>query len=342
MKKVLIIRQTELSEIALALSLPSKIKEAYPECRVHWCIDETFTPLLKDHPFIDEIHTLRNDASLFDQLRLGLVLRKQAFSHVYDTHGTLATRIFTFILAPLAVVRKPQDRLSHFIKFHLRRRIPGQFRQGQQTILDPLRKWNLDLNPPTAPQLHFNPEIEDTRLQKLQKKFVEKGWGRETKYICLSTEAENPLSAWHDSHWRTLIMMREERFVVLNPGQNTFMEKTEKLFPDQVVNLSESLTPEENAAVISKAEILITHGNANLHLAEQLGKKCIALMGPQFLNYPCRTSTEVLGVLISCRPCSANGEKACTNKFYQECMVRLDPKDVSKALTRLLGSQSAS
>lgn len=340
MKKFLIIRQTELSQIAVALSLPAKIKETYPECRVHWCIDETFAPLLRDHPFIDEIHTLRKDASFFDQLRLGLVLRKQNFSHVYDTHSTLATWLFTFVFAPLNVIRKPKNKLAHFSKFHLNRRVPGQFSQGQKEILEPLRRWDLDLDLPAAPQLRLNPETEDARLHILQSRFASKGWDSKTKYICLSIDAENHLSAWHDSHWRTLIMMRDEKFVVLNPRQNTFMDKTEKLFPDQVINLSEILTPEENAAVISKSEILITNGNANLNLAEQLGKKCIALMGPQFLNYPSRASTEVLSIFISCRPCSTNGEKACTNKFYQECMTRIDPKDVSKAITRLLSTQA--
>jgi ADP-heptose:LPS heptosyltransferase len=80
----------------------------------------------------------------------------------------------------------------------------------------------------------------------------------------------------------------------------------------------------------------VSNDTGLLHVAEQIGKPSIALMGPAPFGFPSRPKTKIFEIDLSCRPCSKHGQGPCVNSEYQKCMRDIKPEDVSRHLRSLL------
>ncbi|NOQ30887.1 MAG: lipopolysaccharide heptosyltransferase I [Helicobacteraceae bacterium] len=58
MKKIAIVRLSALGDIINTSVVLQFIKKKYPHIKIDWITEEIFAPLLKDHPHINEVHTI--------------------------------------------------------------------------------------------------------------------------------------------------------------------------------------------------------------------------------------------------------------------------------------------
>lgn len=338
-KTVLIIRFSAFGDVLQALSLIGRIKSDWPMSEVHFVTRSEFVPLVEGHPDVFKVWAINKADGLNGLLQLGRELKRIKWSHVYDSHNNLRSRILCWQLNGFMhwrrmwrghrFLRRSLYRWKRFLLFQLRwNRFPQPF-SGQRALLEPLRKWGISYDLPPAPQMQVSQELS----KKVDDLLPENFW-------TLAPSAAYPLKRWPLSHWKKLIELSPSvQFVVLGGPQDTFLQELREVAPERVRILAGQLDLMESAAVIDKAQVLISNDTGLMHVAEQRGIRCVALMGPAPFGFPSRPSTIILEMDLWCRPCSKHGQGPCVNKeTYQKCLVDITPLSVKQAAERLLNA----
>jgi heptosyltransferase II len=103
----------------------------------------------------------------------------------------------------------------------------------------------------------------------------------------------------------------------------------------KAVSAAGELTLRESAALIQRADVLVTNDSAPLHLATAVGTPVVALFGPTVPEFgfgPRRASDLTVGhAALACRPCSRHGPKTCPLGHHR-CMRELSVNRVLAAV----------
>lgn len=337
--KFLIIRFSSFGDVTQALSIPAKLKELSPEAEVHWITRQDLSSLLEGHPQIDRIWRLDRKLGFWGLLKLIAELKRQRFSHIYDAHNNMRSHLISLMLRPPMALsrifeppiflRKSQKRWKRLLLFKFRINLYQQPFSGQRDLLEPLNKWGISSQLPPPPQIF----IASTAVSKVKILLEQKGFAG--KFVALAPSAAYELKRWPVEHWQTLVrMLPETRFVCLGGPTDTFIQQIADVDPKRVLNLAGALSLQESSAAIALSETLVTNDTGLLHVAEQLGKKTVALMGPAPFGFPSRPSTHILQIDLKCRPCSKHGQGPCVNKVkFHQCLVDITPVQVAKLLS---------
>ena len=111
---------------------------------------------------------------------------------------------------------------------------------------------------------------------------------------------------------------------------------------EKVINLCNELSLTESAAVIDKAQLVISNDTGMMHMAAALHKPIISIWGntiPAFGMYPyfpkgLEKKSEIIETKnLRCRPCSKLGYKKCPKKHFK-CMKDISPELIAEKARR--------
>lgn len=101
------------------------------------------------------------------------------------------------------------------------------------------------------------------------------------------------------------------------------------------VNACGRLSLRESAALVARADVLVTNDSAPLHLGTAMSTPIVALFGPTLPEFgfgPLREGDVTLGVHgLRCRPCSSHGPPSCPLGHHR-CMRELGVEAVAQAI----------
>lgn len=333
--KFLIIRFSAFGDVVQTLSVPAGIKETYPDAEIHFITRKDMAPLLENHPAIHRIWAFDRKETPWKLIRLAMQMRPENFTHIYDAHNNMRSRLVVFTLRPLGFlgvgakfIRRSIRRWKRFLLFRFRINKFEMPFSGQRDLLEPLQPWGVSKKAPPAPQLFPSPENR-ARAREILKDYQGS--------ISLAPSAAYFLKRWPMEHWKELLrLMPEQKFIFLGGPEDTFIEEIHQLAPERTLNLAGKCSMQVSAAVVAESKILVSNDTGLLHVAEQLGVKAIALMGPAPFGFPSRPATTVLEIDLPCRPCSKHGQGPCVNKLkFHQCLVDITPAIVASELRRL-------
>ncbi|MGE0763095.1 MAG: glycosyltransferase family 9 protein [Bdellovibrionales bacterium] len=341
MAKILIIRFSSFGDVLQCLSVAGALRARWPEAEIHWVTRQEFIPLIETHPAIHKVWGLSREKGARGLSHLANDLRSQKFTHVYDAHNNLRSRLLGWKLKGVAdwrvwlgqmkFLRRSIYRWRRFLLFRFHRNLFPQPFNGQADLLRPLKTWGIPLNAPSVPQLFLTNLAQSKAHEKLGE------WAGKP-FVALAPSAAFLLKRWPLAHWQNLIESQGDlRFVILGGPQDQFVSELVKSGPDRVLNLAGQLSLSESAAVIQMAQALVSNDTGLLHVAEQLGKPCLALMGPAPFGFPSRPLTKIIELPLPCRPCSKHGQGPCVNPNYHQCLVGISPELVAEELRLRLG-----
>lgn len=332
--KILIVRFSSFGDVLQCLSVAGALHQRFPESEIHWVTRGEFAPLLQGHPGIQRIWSLDRSAGLGGLFALIRKLRAQDFTHVYDAHNNLRSHLIVWGLGRRARrLRRSIFRWRRFLLFRFRINLFPQPFNGQRDLLAPLTKWQVPLTPPPTPQLFLAQEL----LARVRSQIAAVGV---QQFVALAPSAAFPLKRWPLSHWRELIsQFKSTNFVLLGGAQDQFVNELVQVNPQRVFSFVGKWNLVESAAAIQLADTLVANDTGLLHVAEQLGKPCVALMGPAPFGFPSRPSTRILEMTLPCRPCSKHGQGPCVNAEFQKCLRDITPAQVGAAVQALSGAQ---
>lgn len=328
--KVLLIRFSSFGDVTQCLSLPAKIREALPKSEVHWVSRKEFHNLIANHPLVNKTWLLDRKTGIKGLLKLALQLRKENFSHVYDAHNNFRSNLIIFIVSlfkKVEVLKRPTKRWFRFLLFNFRiNRYEMPF-SGQRDLIEPLVAWKIDKNLPATPQV-FASDSDRAKAKELLERFSQ-------SYITLAPSAAFYLKRWPKSYWIQLIeLLPQEHFLLLGGPEDQFIEDIVKVAPERCLNVAGKCSLTENIPLIANSKMLISNDTGLMHIAEQLGHPCIALMGPAPFGFPSRPTTKIMELDLKCRPCSKHGQGPCINSKYHQCLVDITPETIASIVKK--------
>lgn len=156
-----------------------------------------------------------------------------------------------------------------------------------------------------------------------------------------------PGSIWGSKRWPYFAELAErlaERIAVVVVGGGDDAAVGEEItaavgrLGGRAVNTCGRLTLRQSAALIGRAELLVTNDSAPLHLATAMGTPIVALFGPTVTEFgfgPLRAGDVALGIEgLLCRPCSPHGPRRCPLGHHR-CMRDLTVDTVTLAIEDL-------
>ncbi len=334
--KFLIIRFSAFGDVVQTLSVPSAIALAFPEAEIQWITRKDMAPLLRNHPHIHKVWEFDRKAGALGLMKLVWSMRGENFTHIYDAHNNSRSRIISLILRPLGFlgigpkfIRRSIRRWKRFLLFKFRINKFEQPFNGQRDLLEPLQKWGVSKVSPPAPQIFPSPEVVEKARGLL---------GEFTNAVSLAPSAAYFLKRWPKEYWKQLIeLMPAQKFVLLGGPEDSFIEDIHAVAPERVMNLAGKASLQVSSAVVGLSRVVISNDTGLLHVAEQLGKRTIALMGPAPFGFPSRPTTKIMELNLYCRPCSKHGQGPCVNKEkFHKCLVDITPAQVAEQLRSIL------
>ncbi len=331
-EKILIIRFSSFGDIVQCMSAVSYLRKNYPKSEIHWVTKHEFAPLLELHPEIDKVWVLEKKSNLVKLFHLANLLRKEKFTIIYDAHKNLRSFLISNVLNPFKIrstffpkklkwYTRSKSRLKRFFLFNLRINFFEKPFKGALSYLKPLRKNKEE-------KLFLNKNIWNFPYQVKEK--VDHSLFKDEPFICLAPSAAWEMKRWPLEYWKKLIEINpSKKFVVLGGPKDHFCNDFEELYPDRVKNLAGKLSLIESCFAISRGDLLISADTGLLHVADHLGKKAIALLGPTAFGDPSGQWVKSVKSNLSCQPCSKDGRGKCSQDVYQNCMIKLTPELVS-------------
>ena len=339
--KLLIVRFSSFGDVVQALSIPQCVHRSFPKARIHWVTLASFSPLLEQNPHLERVWALKEKRRLHALWKLALRLCQEDFTHLYDAHHHLRSRLLWAILffhtlflkfRWLHSLCRPKGVFKRFLglKLHIDVYKKEPFRP-QFEMLKPLKKWGiLSLESKPLLQKDFIPPKVQAKVEELlQEKNIP------SPFIALAPSASYALKRWPTSHWKEFIGLNPQWYFVLLGGKEDLFLK-DLLLRSGVWNLAGELSLLESCAVVLRSQLLIANDTGIFHVADQLAQPCLGLLGPSALGWPSRKTSHVLTRSLFCRPCSKHGQGPCLHPQYQTCLKSISPQALTQKVKELL------
>lgn len=336
-RRLLVVRFSSFGDIVQAMSILKWCKERLGHEQVDWLTKDSFKDLVKSSPYVDRVEAFSKDSGLLGLIKMAWQFRGRNYTHVYDAHSNLRSRVFCFILLFLnprgvTLIRRSKERWKRFLLFRLRKNLfPRPFR-GMLSYLRPLVSGDLSENFENIDLTQDLNLLEQEDIEELKNRFEI----LEKSYIAIAPSAAWKMKTWPITHWEDLLKLLDKyQVVVLGGPEDEFCREFERKF-SYVKNLAGELNLMESSWVVKNAKALISADTGLLHVSDLVGTSGLALIGPTAFGFPTHPHLKVLEVPLECRPCTKDGRGKCIQTVYQKCMVDISAQRVFDELKMII------
>jgi len=279
--KIAIVKLSALGDIVHAMAVLQFIKQAIPDCRIDWIVEERFSSVLDHNPHIDSVLCIDLKSLKKDKLRFFTEFKKlkkyanNSYDIVIDMQGLLKS----------AIVSKILGANFGFDKNSIREKIAAPF--YEKTIFVPYSEnviiRNLDLVS-LALNLNIDPDILKNKETFLF--FTEEDAEKTSAF--LKRDQKNIVHILGSS-WESKIYPKEKFVEIIESldGNHLLVWGSSKEEADAsyiAENTSAKVLPEMNLnelkALVSKADIVIGGDSGPTHFAWAMNRPSITIFGP--------------------------------------------------------------
>jgi len=329
--KILIIRLSSFGDIVQCMSTLKPIKAKFSNSEVHWVARSDMASILTLSPLVSKVWSFDRKSGLNGLLNLAMELRAQGFTHIYDAHSNIRSRILSLLIAPFPFsknfVRRSKDRLKRILLFNFRTNLFPKPFKGMISYLAPLKKWGVNTEETSG--FYQDWIFGDLVEQKIEKLDI-KG-----PFISLVPSAAWEMKRWPIEYWKQLIQLCPNRnFIVLGGPGDDFCQELEDVAPDRVKNLAGKTSLIESCALIKKSHLVVSADTGLIHVADILGIKGFSIIGPTAFGFCTGRNIRTFEVDLSCRPCTKDGRGKCSQDIYKKCLVEVRPELVASEISK--------
>ena len=323
--KIAIVKLSALGDIVHAMVVLQFIKQAIPNSRIDWIIEERFANVLEHDPHIDTIHSVNLKALKKDKFKFFAELKKikkiaeNNYDIVIDMQGLLKSAIVSKILGPNV----------GFDKNSIREKIASLF--YGKTFFVPyaenviLRNMNL-----VSSSLHIDVETNALADKEAFLFFSKEDMHKTTPYI---KKDQKTIVHILGSSWDSKIYPKEKFTEIINALEGNHLlvwgSSEEKVYARYIdehtqAHLLPAMDLNELKALISKADLVIGGDSGPTHFAWAMNRPSITIFGPT----PCKRNVLETNInkVIDC------GKEIDPLKLNKKdfCIHNIDPKKIVK------------
>jgi heptosyltransferase-2 len=334
--KILVIRFSSLGDLVLLTPLFGTLRSWNPGAEIHLVTKERYAPLFATDGRIDEMKLLRH-GTMRELLDLRSELRAERYDLIIDAHNVIRSNLLYSTIRSGVKVQLKKDQFKKFMLTRIGLNLYDEILHQSERYLELLRPFPVppgDAYPSLA--------VPDDARDRVRSMIGDHGFaGR--PLAALAPGARWETKRWPVEHYASVAdsLASSGYGIVLVGGSDdeTLCMELSKLLGEAPFDASGKLDLLESAALLSECLLLVTNDSAPLHMAEAVGTPVVAIFGPTVRElgyFPQLPSSVMLGLELSCRPCSRNGARPCHLRT-RECLVDLDPGHVIEAAGTVLG-----
>lgn len=344
MANILAIRFSALGDIVMTIPALYSFAKRYPQHSVTLLSRSYVAPLFTSS-LPDNIHfrgvNLDNYKGLTGLSRLYGELKAEGYNAVADLHDVLRTMFLRFMFAqqglPVAVIDKGRSEKRHLVngRDEERRSLTSSIERYALTFAELGYPFTVE-RPQYFP--HTGGDIEALRPVT-----GEKGTGC---WIGVAPFAQHEGKIYPLRRMETVIDLLQARsgvkIFLFGAGnkERGWCNALQDKYEGKVVSMVGRSGLAQELALMSHLDVMLTMDSANMHLASLAGVPVVALWGAThpYLGF---AGLQVPGSInlqtdLDCRPCSVFGNKKCSRPVTYECMLRLEPEVVAKAVIEVV------
>ena len=317
-RRILIIGLSCLGDNLLLTPAISLLRDTCPEAEMEIVVGPRAVEFARDNPWFSKYHILNKKKGVVGLVRL---LRKGNYDLLID----FRTSLMPFFLKAKRKLTFFWEELSSDKNFtHESKRVLAFLAPYFGVVEEPELAFPLSNDERTRMARHFcargikNSEV--VAVLNPGAKFAAKRWSRD-KFV------ETGRQLAHEYAARIIVVggKREERLgreVAFGVGKTG------------AVNLAGKTTVRELAALLERADVMVTNDTGPMHMAVAVGCPVVALFGPTnpYRYGPVGRKHQVVHTTMECFPCSERSR--CARQF--ECMNTITVDEVMKACRLVL------
>ncbi len=313
-KRILVITLSNLGDIILTTPAIRVLAREFPEARIDIMVGPAGKEIFDKDPRIAKVIIYDKHMPMMQKRRLQLKLKKLRYDIVADFRNT----IFPLLIGP----RYRTDTLQKF---------PKEIIHGAARHLYRLK--SLGIKGLDEPSYIYIPEEDVAYVAGLLKESA-----ISNPIIVINAAAKSHLKMWIEDGFAEVAdrliegMKANVVFIGLDRDEEIVKRITAKM-RHKAHNLVNKTTVRQLAALLKKADLVITNDSAPLHLACAVGAKVLAIFGPTDPRRygPTGEFDVVIKKKLSCAPCES---AACEQNY--ECMRLISPDEVLEAAKMML------
>lgn len=338
--RLLVIRASAFGDVILTLPVLKGMAHKYPGVEIILLTRKNFQPVFMSQQslkfFFPDFKA--RHAGLRGILRLYKDLSEAGpFDHVIDLHDVLRSKILRTLFrikgTPVSVINKGRKEKRVLVKGDIKKKLKHSVERYRDAFTD----------------AGFHPEIYDTPWiipsASLIEEAVKKTEFKERLNIGVAPYAKHELKVWPEDYMISLLRLISEKYhpaFWLFGGTDEFsrLESLAQKIPD-TSNLAGRFSLDEELALVSRLDFMISMDSANMHIATMAGIKVISIWGATdpLAGFGAWMQSDDFSVRISvndltCRPCTIYGKGKCRRGDFA-CMKWLTPEMVFKRMEDL-------
>lgn len=356
-KRILLIRLDLIGDLVLSLTVLRVLKRTYPEAEIDLLAVPSSAKVAATDPDLAHIiaydpNIWRRPMALFQpkNWREVFALLRRLHARQYD----LAVSIFGNWAGILAVLSGAKRRVGFgresypgFMTDDVAGRHwdPRDSKHEVDYCLELAQAAGALVGPEDRiPRLYVDPEARQEIEQLLQQEDIQ---ADKRLIACHVTSNNGQSKRWPIPYWATLVdrLIREDGAAVVltgAPNDLPIINDVMRRMRERPVNLAGKTSLTQLAALLQRADLLITGDSGPMHIAGAVGTPLIAIHGPTdpALSGPVSPGATVLRSGIWCSPCyNATGPADC--RFYTtQCMKNITPTQVREVVHEKLQQSS--
>ena len=320
---------SSIGDIILATSFLDSVKKKYPNSSIDFLIKKEFSPLLQNHPQINNVIELDKSEGLKGLVSLGKHLMHQGYYKVFDIHNVFRSKILSFFFKRKIFFQIKKPRLKRFMLFNLKL----NFFKKDFSHIKMYHSILEDIHSFPRTSLYVSSD-EINRAKSFLKKE-----GVDQEFICIV-----PGAAWKQKQlpvdkYNELIDILNKKFVfkivLLGSKNDTICDEIKKDI--NIVNLKDKTSLRMAMSILKISKHTFGSDTGLLHASEALNTPVSMILGPTSMetgasiNHPNSKIFEKNN--LWCRPCSQNGKRPCIRK-EQYCLTGININDIAGAFQR--------
>ena len=338
--KILIIRLSAMGDVALTIPVVEAFSKIYANAEIFMLTNKLFNPFFSE---INNLILINPELKSKHKGFIGLfklykeIKKEYSIDVVIDLHDVLRSKVlrFFFTLSGVKTYKIEKGRVKKKLLVKQKRKVLKQLKHSTQRYKDVFEDAGFYFN--------INKKT-DQKKKQLPNKFRFSSL-ENVKKIGIAPFAMHKQKQYIYSKMLQVVELLNEREyeIFIFGGGNSEKQKAsiiENNF-ENVTSLIGKFKLEEEIAIISNLDLMITMDSSNMHIAALMGVKIVSIWGAThpYAGFTPFISDEKSFIIqndnLSCRPCSVFGNKECF-KGTLECFETIQVDEIIKTCESIL------
>ena len=339
--KLLVIRFSALGDVAMTVPVVDSLARANPQADITVLSRPFVQPLFARMPA--NVHFVGVDLKQYKGMGglYRLFRRLGRYDAVADLHDVLRTQVLRcfFRLAGTRTAHIDKGRRDRKTLVRPRHKIRKQLPTSFQRYADVFRRLGLPVDPAGFRSIYGDGKGDIRPLRDFTGDRDGQAW------IGFAPFAAHRGKQLPEATSAALIQRLAGRpdtrlFLFGGKADAPLLEQWTAGHPHEVTVVAGRLTLEQELALMSHLDVMVSMDSANMHLASLAGTPVVSVWGATyplagFLGWKQRAEDCIQADGLDCRPCSIFGNKPCLRSDYA-CLASLTPDSIAAKIEQIL------